>query len=148
MAIAGVQKSTRVTVLSLGALACLARPHVLSDVDVLAHPEGEATHQRPCLGSSEVSPERAVMALAEHLRAQPGTQWDTQAVGYALPATVQQTATDQERPSLRSNGGAVAGDRPAETIHEPAERSGSAVHDGPKNRVDDQRRRQGLDERR
>jgi hypothetical protein len=88
------------------------------------------------------------VSLAEHLRAQPGIQWDTQAVGHALPATVQQTATYQERPSLRSTGGAVAGDGQAKTTHEPAERRGSAVHDGPKNRVDDQRRRQGLDERR
>ena len=60
------------------------------------------------------------MALAEHLRAQPGTQWDTQAVGYALPATVQQTATYQERSSLRCVGGAVAGDGRAETVHKLA----------------------------
>ena len=129
----GVQQSARAAVLSLGALARLARPHVLGDVDVLAHPEGDATHQRPRLGPSEASPERAVVALAERSRAQPGSQWDAQAVGHALPATVQQTAAYQERPSLRSVGGAVAGDGRAETAHALAERRGSAARTmGPK----------------
>ena len=47
------------------------RTHVLGDGDVLANPQGEAPHQRPRLGLPEMSPERLVVALAEHLRVQP-----------------------------------------------------------------------------
>jgi hypothetical protein len=66
-----VEKAARAAVDRLGAPASLARTHVHGDVDVLAHPEGEATHQRPRLSAAEVSPGRAIVALAEHLRAQP-----------------------------------------------------------------------------
>ena len=51
--------------------ACQGRAHVLGDIDVLAPKEGKAPHQRPRLGSPEVSPGRAVWALAQHLRPQP-----------------------------------------------------------------------------
>ena len=47
------------------------RAHVLGNVDVLANPQGGAPHQRPRLGLPEKSPERLVVALAEHLRVQP-----------------------------------------------------------------------------
>ncbi len=46
----GVEEPTRPAVLGFGALARLARSHVLSDIDVLSHPKGEAPHQRPRLG--------------------------------------------------------------------------------------------------
>jgi hypothetical protein len=72
--------------LRLGALARLARRHVLGDLDVLAHPKGEAPYQRSCFGAFEVSPERAVVALAEHLRPQPATGGDAESVSLALPA--------------------------------------------------------------
>ena len=67
----GMEEPAQAAVLRHGVLARLARSHVLSDVDVLAHPEGEAPHQRTRLGSPEVPPERAVVALAEDLRAAP-----------------------------------------------------------------------------
>ena len=80
----GVEEPPR-AVLCLGALARLARAHVLCDINVLAHPKGEAAHQGPCLGPSEVPPEQAVVALAEHLCAQPTTGWDAEAVCLPLP---------------------------------------------------------------
>ena len=79
-------------VLRLGALARLARAHVLGDVDVLAHPEGEAPHQRPRLGAPKMPSERAVMAVAEHLRAQPAGG-DAEAIRSALSAAVEEAAT-------------------------------------------------------
>ena len=125
-------------------LARLARAHVLGDIDVLTHPESEAAHQRPRLGPPEVSPERAVVALAEHLCAQPTAGRDAEAVRLTLPAAVQQAAAYQERPTLRSADGLDEGY--AKPVHELAERCRRAAHDGPKNRVDGQLRRQGLDE--
>ncbi len=41
-------------VLCLGSLARLACAHILGHVAILPHPEGEATHQRPCLGPPDV----------------------------------------------------------------------------------------------
>ena len=60
-----------VTVLGLGALASLTRSHVLRHVDVLAHPKGEAADQRPRLDPPEVSAQRAMVELAQHLCTQP-----------------------------------------------------------------------------
>ena len=77
----------------LGALAGLARAHVLGDVDVLARPEGEAPHQRPRLGPPEVSPERAVAALAESLRVQSAAGEDAEPVRRALAAAIEEAAT-------------------------------------------------------
>ena len=74
----------RAAVLRLGALAGLARAHVHGDVDVLAHPEGEAPHQRPRLGSPEVpsGPSwHSRSTCAEHLRA--GPSWHSRST-YAL----------------------------------------------------------------
>ena len=70
----GMLEPARAAVLRLGALAGLARAHVHGDVDVLAHPEGEAPHQRPRLGSPEVpsGPSwHSRSTCAEHLRAGP-----------------------------------------------------------------------------
>jgi hypothetical protein len=127
--------------LRLGTLARLARPHALGDLDVLAHPKGEAPYQRSCFGAPEVSPERSVVALAEHLRPQPATGGGAESVSLALPAAVQQAAAHQERPALRSVGG--GGEGCAAPIHERAKRCRRAAHDGPKNRVDGQLRRPG-----
>ena len=63
----------------------LERAHVLGDLDVLAHPEGEARHQGPRLGSPEVPIERAVVALAEHLRAEPAAGEDAEAMASPCP---------------------------------------------------------------
>ena len=84
-----MNEPARAAMLRLGALASLARAHVLCDVDVLADPEGEAPYQRPRLGAPEVSSERAVVTLAEHLRAQSAAGGDTKAVSLALSAAVQ-----------------------------------------------------------
>ena len=65
-----MEEAARAAVLRLGPLARLARAHVLGDIDVLTHPDGEAANQRPRLGPPEVPPERPVVALAEHLRPQ------------------------------------------------------------------------------
>ena len=62
-----MEEPARAAVLCLGALARLARVHILSDVIILAHAEGQAQHQRPRLGAPKMPPERAVMAVAEHL---------------------------------------------------------------------------------
>jgi hypothetical protein len=86
MAAAGGGEAPWAAMLRLGALARLARRHVLGDLDVLAHPKGEAPYQRSCFGAFEVSPERAVVALAEHLRPQPATGGDAESVSLALPA--------------------------------------------------------------
>jgi hypothetical protein len=85
----GVEEPTRAAVLGFGALARLARSHVLGHVDVLTDPKGEATHRRPHLGAPEVSPERAVVALAENLRAQPAAGGDAEAVHRTLPVAVE-----------------------------------------------------------
>ena len=63
-----MEEPEQAAVRRFGALARLAQVHVLSNVDALAHPEGKAQHQRPHLSAPKVPPERAVMALAEHLR--------------------------------------------------------------------------------
>ena len=102
-----MEKPPWAAMLRLDTLAPLARPHVLGNLDVLAHPKGEAPYQRSCFGAPEVSPERAVVALAEHLRPQPATGGDAESVSLALPAAVQQAAAHQERPALRSVGGGV-----------------------------------------
>jgi hypothetical protein len=91
------------------ALVRLARPHVLGDLDVLAHPKGEVAYQRSYFGAPEVSPERAVVALVEHLRQQSATGGDAESVSLALPAALQQAAAHQERPALLSVGGGGEG---------------------------------------
>ena len=50
-----MEETPLATMLHLGALASLARAHVLSDVNVLTHPESEAAHQRPGLGPTKVT---------------------------------------------------------------------------------------------
>jgi hypothetical protein len=74
---------------------------VLGDVDVLPFPQGQAPHQRPRPGAPEVSPERAIVALAKHLSTQPAADRNTEAVRLALPATIQKAATHQIRPAFR-----------------------------------------------
>ena len=51
-----VEEPARPAVVRLGALARLTGAYMFRDVDVLAHPEGEAANQRPRLRSSEVAP--------------------------------------------------------------------------------------------
>ena len=140
-----MEEPTRAAVLRFGALARLTRAHVLGDVDVLTHPEGEAPHQGPRLSPSEVPPQRRIVALAKHLRAQPAAGGDAQAVRRTLPAAIEETTTDQKRPAFRRASGAVDGG--AAPVDELAKRSGSAAHDGPEERVDRQLGRQSLDER-
>ena len=45
--------------------------------------------------------ERAIMAVAEHLRAQPVAGGDAEAVRSALASAVEEVATHQKRPALR-----------------------------------------------
>ena len=85
----GIEEATRFAVLRLGPLARLARAYVLRHVDVLPHPEGQASNQRSRLGPAEVPAEWAVVALAENLRPQVATRRDAQPVCRALAAAVQ-----------------------------------------------------------
>jgi hypothetical protein len=66
-----MEQTTRTAVLCLRLLACLARTHVLGDIDVLPHPEGKAANKRLRLGPTEMPPKLPVVALAEHLYLQP-----------------------------------------------------------------------------
>ena len=88
----GMEGPARAAVRRLGALArpSLARAHVLGDADVLAHPQGEAPHRRPRLGPPKPPPERAVVAVAECLRAQPA------AGGFACDSS----ESPRDKPSL------------------------------------------------
>ncbi len=43
----GLEQPTRAAVLCLGALARLARAHMVCDIDVLTYPKSKAAHQRP-----------------------------------------------------------------------------------------------------
>jgi hypothetical protein len=63
-------------VLCLSPLTRLARVHVFRHVYILAHPERQASHQRPRLGPAKVSSGWPVVALAKHLRVQPAARWD------------------------------------------------------------------------
>ena len=45
--------------------------------------------------------ERAIMAVAEHLRAQPAAGGDAEAVRSTLSSAVEEAATHQKRPALR-----------------------------------------------
>ena len=78
-----MEEPARAAVLHLGALARhgLARAH---DVEMLAHTEGKAPHQRPRLGAPKMPAERAVVVVAEHLCAQPAACGDAEAVRSAL----------------------------------------------------------------
>ena len=113
-------------VLRLGALVRPARAHVLGDVDVPAHPQGEAPHQRPRLGSPKVPPERAVVELAEHLDAQS-------AVRLALAAAIEKAATYQKRPTPR-RGRAINEGRSV-PVDERTQGRRRAAHDRPEERV-------------
>ena len=115
-----MKEATRSAMLHLGPLARLARAHVLGDVHVLPHPEGEAANEQPHFGPSEVPPEWSVVALAENLRPQTPPRWNAQPVRSALPPTVQQATPHQKRPAGRGvggvrDGGAVPVDGPAES---------------------------------
>ena len=52
----GMEEPARAAMLSFGALARLARAQVLSDVAILAHPEGKEPDQRPRLGTPKMPP--------------------------------------------------------------------------------------------
>ena len=97
-----MEEVTLSAMLRLGPLARLARAHVLGDVHVLPHPEGEAANERPRLGPSEVPPEWSVVALAENLRPQTPPRGNAQPVRRsALPPTVQQATPHRKRPAGR-----------------------------------------------
>ncbi len=89
-----MDESARAAMLRLGALARLARAHILGNVDGLrlAHPEGEPQHQRHRLGAAEVAPKWPVVAFAQHLRAQSTAGGDAEAVRLTLSTAVQQSA--------------------------------------------------------
>ena len=146
-----MEEPARAAVLCLGALARLARVHILSDVIILAHAEGQAQHQRPRLGAPKMPPERAVMAVAEHLCPPPaaGTARrlrGCRGVHSALSAAVKEAATHQKLPSLRGVCG--VGDWGATPIDEPAQRCSSAANDWPQDQIDGKLRRHALHERR
>jgi hypothetical protein len=96
-----MEEAARTAVLRLRPLARLACAHVLGDVDILPHPEGEAAHQRSRLGPSKMPSQRSVVALAEHLRPQTPAGGDAQPVCCALPTLVQQAAAHQKRTAGR-----------------------------------------------
>jgi hypothetical protein len=94
----GMEEANRSAVLRLGLLARLARAHVLRHVDILAHTQGQASHQRPRLGPAKVSAKLPIVALAKHLRAQlPAARWDAQPVHSSLAPLVQQAALHYKR---------------------------------------------------
>ena len=128
-----MEEPTRPAVIRLGALARVTGAYVFRDVDVLTHPEGEAANQRPRLRSSEVVPKTSIVALVEHLRLQAAGGGYAEAVCLALPAPIQKSATNQERPAFRCAGGDADGR--SMTIDQFAE-SRSAAHDGPEEFVD------------
>jgi hypothetical protein len=98
-----MEEATLSAVLRLGLLARLARAHVLRHVDILAHTQGQASHQRPRLGPAKVSAKLPIVALAKHLRAQlSAARWDAQPVHSSLAPLVQQAALHHKR----SAGGA------------------------------------------
>ncbi len=110
----GVEEPARAAVLGFGALARLARSHVLGDIDVLAHPKGEAKNQRPGPGSPQVPPERAVVTLAEHLRAQPpagGLAWSTS----PCPRRCSRPQRTRNVPPFGARAGATTGTRSRST---------------------------------
>ena len=94
-------------------------------------------------------PERAMMAVAEHLCAQPAAGGDAEAIRSALSAAEDEAKrTRNVPPGTRFwctcgvvDGGSVP-------IDEPAQRGPSAAKDWPEDRVEDKLRRQGLYERR
>jgi hypothetical protein len=137
-----MDEATRSAMLRLGPLASLARPHVLGDVDVLPHPEGEAANQRPRLGPSEVPPEWPVVALAENLRPQTPPRGDAQPVRGALPPTVQQATPHQKRPTGRGVRG--VGDCGAVPVDGLAKRRRGPPHDRAEEGVRGQLPNQGL----
>lgn len=87
--------------LCLGALTGLTGAYILSYVELLPNPKGEAADEGPGLGPAEMSSQRSVMTFAEHLRAQATTGRDAQSVGRSLAAPVQQTAAHEEPAALR-----------------------------------------------
>ena len=93
---------------------------------ILAHPEGKAPHQQPRLGAPKM---RAVMAVAEHLCAQPAAGGDAEAVRSARSATLEEAVTHQKRSALRHACG--VGDGGAVQINEPAQRGRRAATDWP-----------------
>ena len=141
-----MEQSPRSAVLRLRPLACLARAHVLGDVDVLTHPEGEPANQRPRLGPPEMPPQRSVVALAQHLRPQVAACGDAQPVRRPLTPSVQQAAPHQERTAGRDPGGVK--DSVAVPVDGLAQRRRRPPHDGSEERVHCQLPHQGLHERR
>ena len=106
------------------------------EVDVLAHPEGEAANQRSRLCSSKVAPKRSVVALVEHLNTQAAAGGYVEAVCLALPAPIQTATTHQERPAFRCPGGDADGR--SMTVDQFAESHRSAAHDEPEEFFDSQ----------
>ena len=98
--------------------SALVRWHVWHERTYSATPTSWLTQKArgstryPVFGPPKVPPERAVMAVAEHLRAQPAAGGDAEAVRSALSAAEEEATTHQKRPALRcalvvGDGGAV-----------------------------------------
>ena len=114
----------------------LTRAHILRHIDVLAYPKSKVADQRAGLGPPEVSAQRAIMALAQHLCAQPAAGGDAEAItgSLTLIAAVQELAPHQQRPAFRC--ASRIGDGPIEPVDELTERRCSTAQDGPEDRVD------------
>jgi hypothetical protein len=87
-----MKETARAAMIRLHPLARLARANILSDVDVLPNPKGQAANQRPRLGAPKVPSKRTVVALAQYLPPQTPTGGDAQPIGRALAPAVQQAA--------------------------------------------------------
>ena len=90
--------------------------------------------------------ERAIMAVAEHLCAQPAAGGGAEAIRSTLSAAIEEAATHQKRPALRCV--CRVGDGRAAPIDEPAQRGRSAAKEWPEDWIESKLRRQALYERR
>ena len=118
-----MEEPARSAVLRLGALARLARAHVLSEWQ--SWPTQKA--RRSTSDHVLARPKRAVMAVEEHLCAQPAAGGYAEVVRSARSAAVEEATKHQKRPAPLyacrvSDGGTVP-------IDEPAQRGIRAVKD-------------------
>ena len=119
-------------------MARLARAHVLSDVAILADPEGKPPHHRPRLGAPDGSRGAPVRAARRRRGCRGGPQRPVRGSRGGRNAP--------ERPALRCVRGVSDGG--AAPIDEPAQRGRRAAKDWPEDRIDGKLRRQALHERR
>ena len=121
----GMEEPARAAMLSFGALTRLARAQVLSDVAILAHPEGKEPDQRPRLGTPKMPPSgpswQSRSTCARNLPP-AGMQWRS-----AAPCLRRQRRPQRTRNVLQSVCG--VGDGGAVSIDEPAQRCSCAAKD-------------------